>query len=390
MRRKILIGGVLSLVVLAFILYRLDLDALRHSLAGADYSYLVPLVLTVIAVEYVRVLQWRLILSPVKWVTTFRLFSATMVGYLANGLLFLRVSPLVRAYVVARRAKVSTSAVLATTVVDRLVDGFAFLGLVGVVLLALDLPPASASVQAGLRTGGLLTLALYLVLTAILVVMGRFPAQGEAVCRRGVAFVTPRWAHGAGALYTRFCQGICFPATWRDRVCIALYAAAKKGIIPFQVYWIALAFNLELPFTAYLFQVAFLGFIVFLAGSLGIRGTYQAGMIVALSFYGVSKEVALAIALIVEVVSHGAVMLFGLFFLWIEGITMEELRRLPARSTRQEPMSGESIKGDMAMQILKAAQQYLEEVTRVQGFLEKTTLKGIGLRQGDYTFVGTR
>ena len=42
------------------------------------------------------------------------------------------------------------------------------------------------------------------------------------------------------------------------------------------------------------------------------------------------------------------------------------------------------------MEIYTAAQRYLEEVTRVQGFLEKTTLKGIGLRQGDYTFVGTR
>ncbi len=42
------------------------------------------------------------------------------------------------------------------------------------------------------------------------------------------------------------------------------------------------------------------------------------------------------------------------------------------------------------MEILLAAQRHLEEVTRVQAFLEKAPLKGYVLRQGDYTFVGTR
>ncbi len=54
-------------------------------------------------------------------------------------------------------------------------------------------------------------------------------------------------------------------------------------------------------------------------------------MIVALGFYGVTKEVALAIALVVEVVAHGSAMLLGLVFLWREGITRDELRSIGAR-----------------------------------------------------------
>jgi uncharacterized membrane protein YbhN (UPF0104 family) len=77
--------------------------------------------------------------------------------------------------------------------------------------------------------------------------------------------------------------------------------------------------------------VVFLGFLVFLTGALGIRGTYQAGMVVVLGFYGVSKEVALAIAVLVEVVSHGAAMAVGLVFLWLEGFTLDEFRALRAR-----------------------------------------------------------
>ncbi len=91
------------------------------------------------------------------------------------------------------------------------------------------------------------------------------------------------------------------------------------------------AFGLELPWTAYPFQVVFLGFLLFLTGTLGIRGTYQAGMMVALGFYGVSKEVAIAIAVLVEVVSHGAAMALGLVFLWREGFTLDEFRVLRTR-----------------------------------------------------------
>lgn len=331
MNRNVLIGGLLSVAVVAFILYRLDLGSLTSSLRAADYRYLLPLFFTIVAVEWVGALQWRLILSPVKWAPTLRLFGALMLGYLANGLLFLRVGPFVRAYVVARREAVPMSAVLATTLTDRLVDGFAFLGLVGVVLLATDLPPASGAVQAGMRVGGAVTLGLYLAVAASLLAVGRFPIQGEAACRRVVRLVAPRWADAAGGLYARFCQGVCFPVRWRGRGLVALYAAAKKAIIPLQVYWVALSFGLDLPFSAYLFQVVFLGFLVFLAGTLGIRGSYQAGMIVVLGFYGVPKEVALAISLIVEAVSHGTTMLGGLGFLWIEGISVAELRSLAAR-----------------------------------------------------------
>ena len=42
------------------------------------------------------------------------------------------------------------------------------------------------------------------------------------------------------------------------------------------------------------------------------------------------------------------------------------------------------------MEILNAAARCLDEVSRIPGLMEKAALKGRGLRQGDYTFIGTR
>ncbi len=388
----------LNLGVLAFIVYRLDLVALGRALAGAQYAYVVPLLVTTFVFHWIGALQWRLVLSPVKWVRPLWLFGAQMVGALAQGLLHLQVGGVVKAYVVARRERVSMSAVLATTLTDRLVDAFAFLGLLGVVLGATELPLASASAQAALRAAGWTMLSLYLGLAATLMALGLFPGQGARIVERILGVVASRWAKRGAGLYVRFCQGICLPTRWRDRTLLVAFAVAKKAIIPFQVYWIARAFGVDLPWTAYLFQVVFLGFLVFFAASFGIRGTYQAGMVVVLGFYGVAKEIALAIAVIVEVVSHGAAMALGLLFLWVEGITLQELRALPERwrtSRQQLPSSdcspaGAWDKGRGTMEILKAAQRYIEEITGIGDFFAKDRLKGQVLRQGDYTFVGTR
>jgi len=54
-------------------------------------------------------------------------------------------------------------------------------------------------------------------------------------------------------------------------------------------------------------------------------------MVVALGCYGVTKEVAVAIAVLVEVVGHGTTLVLGLVSLWLEGVTLDELRALRAR-----------------------------------------------------------
>jgi hypothetical protein len=116
------------------------------------------------------------------------------------------------------------------------------------------------------------------------------------------------------------------PARWRDRILLLACAAGRKAIAPIEFYWLACALGLGLPWTAYPFLIVSLSFLAFLTSSLGIRGGFQAGMVLVLGFYGVPKETAVAIALIFVGVSRGVTMGLGLLFLWVEGITKEELR----------------------------------------------------------------
>ncbi len=48
----------------------------------------------------------------------------------------------------------------------------------------------------------------------------------------------------------------------------------NENFVLIVAYWIARAFGLDLTWTAYLFHVVFLGFLVFVASTFGIQGTY--------------------------------------------------------------------------------------------------------------------
>ena len=326
-----LLGILLSLGLLGFIAYRLDLRALGRALTGAQYGYLVPLVAMSILLQWVSALQWRYVLSSVKWVPSRRLFGAQMVGALARGLVQVQVGGLVKAYVVARRELLSLSTVLATTITDHLVHGFTFLGLLGVVLGAIDLPLASTRAQAALRTAGLTTLALDLGLVALLVVLAVSPVWEGRIVGPMLGLLPTRWATRAAEAYARFRQGICLPPHCRERVLLLAYGAGRTAMAPVEFYWLACVVGVDLPWSAYPFLVVSLAFLAFVSSSLGIRGGFQAGMILVMGFYGVPKEVAVAMALIFAGVSRGTTMGLGLLFLWLEGITREELRALAKR-----------------------------------------------------------
>jgi hypothetical protein len=254
-----------------------------------------------------------------------------MVGALARGLVQLQAGGVVKAYVVARRERLSLGTVLATTVTDHLVHGLMFLGLLAVVLRAIELPLASAPAQVALRTAGLTTLGLDLGLVAVLMVLTVSPVWGDRLVERALGCLPPRWAPWGAEAYRRFRRGICLPARWRDRAFLVAYGVARTAMAPVEFYWLGRVLGLHLPWSAYPLLMVSLSFLAFVSSSLGLRGGFQAGMILVLGFYAVPKEVAVAMALIFSAVSRGTTMGLGLLFLWVEGITKEDLRALARR-----------------------------------------------------------
>ncbi|MDP9348430.1 MAG: flippase-like domain-containing protein, partial [Gemmatimonadota bacterium] len=122
-------GLVLTGVVFAVLFRFLSAEDLAAAVRRIDPAWILPLLVLVALGELTRALKWRLILAPIRSVGVVRLYGAIMIGYLSNLIIPLRVSPLVRAYVIRAKEGIPTSTVLATVAVDRLADGLVSVGL---------------------------------------------------------------------------------------------------------------------------------------------------------------------------------------------------------------------------------------------------------------------
>ncbi len=322
------LGLLAGAALLVWVLRDLDLARFGDVIVTARPWPLLLLVVFVASDGLVRAEKWRHMLMPLASIARLRLFGAIMAGYFANILMPVRVSPLVRAWLVARLEGLRTGALLATVALDRSIDGVVFLGFAAIALVLLRFPTESDAVQSGVLWGSVVGAALLAVAFALLIAMRFGLARGLGgimeypVLRR----LPRRWRDAAGDFFGDFGAGIVWPnSVWRGATIIGASIGLKLIQISYFV-WAGLAFGVVLPFSAYLNLMVFLGFLAILAGMLRIVGGFTAGAIFALEAFGVETEIALAMTLVLQVAVHVSIVGIGLPALWLQGVNIRSLR----------------------------------------------------------------
>ena len=118
------------------LLVNLDVDSFINSLVNVQWIYCVLSVPVALLSHWVRALRWRLYVNPIKKnVSTLNLFSAVMIGYAVNNFTP-RGGEFVRPYILARREQCSKSSLIATIIVERVIDVVFLLLMFGIVFLA--------------------------------------------------------------------------------------------------------------------------------------------------------------------------------------------------------------------------------------------------------------
>ncbi len=119
---KFSIGLLFSGIGLAYAFRSFDWTEFMRLMQGVNYWYLIAAVVLQLVSVWVRALRWKWLLAPIENVSTKILFDATMIGYFGNNVLPLRMGELLRAYVVSNNTSISTSKVIGTLIVDRILD----------------------------------------------------------------------------------------------------------------------------------------------------------------------------------------------------------------------------------------------------------------------------
>jgi hypothetical protein len=276
---------------------------------------------------WIRALRWRSLLSGGRTASLGSLYSATMIGFMANNVLPFRLGEFVRAWALARRENCSTTMVLATVVVERVVDMLTLIGILGMTMLVHPIRPgtrAAEFTQAGATT----LIALTIGLTLLLVVLERTPGLPRRLVQRLAERLPQRHQARAMAALDHFVEGL---GLFRD-VPRMLWVFLLSFVM-FACFAVALqismqALGIHLPWYAGYTLLVISAFAIMAPAAPGYVGTMNLACVAGLALFGVTnRELANSFSWFYWAGQWLPVTVVGLLCLRREGLSLRSLNQ---------------------------------------------------------------
>lgn len=313
------------LLVLAF--RGVDWAAMWSRIRQARFELLALAFLTVSISYFIRGLRWRILLTADRPVSPLTAFWGICAGYLGNNFLPARAGEVIRSALIARKTGISVSYVLATAVVERVLD------VVALVLI-------SAGAVAALGSAPTWLVAATRVM-AVLAVVGLVAFYVIPRIHRQLEWLLARLVRAAG-LRERLAGLLAQAMLGLRSVQSVLRAVGFAGLTA--VIWlmdalslviVARAFSLTLALPQALLLLAALGLASAAPSTPGYVGIYQFVAVTVLVPFGFSSAEALAFILGAQAVIYAVVIVWGLCGLWNLGV--RRVRALPTAAAAAEP-----------------------------------------------------
>ena len=314
---KILLGLVVSVGLLAYFFWDVDLRVVGGRLRETLWGYLALSVVLNFVSLWARARRWRYLFAP--GARSGHLFRALLVGYMGNNLLPLRAGEIVRIYVASRHGPHFWTT-FATVVVERVLDGLAVGLLVGGLLLVVPVPDQ-------LRWSILVFLAVDLVGILVLVLIAAAPNASRALIEtffHRIGWLERRMLSMLGTMT----EGLHGLRAARHVVPITLYSVGIWFFLALSVWTALHAAHLDLPLAAAWTMLAFLGLGVSLPSSPGFVGVIQAATVLALALFSVPRTEALSFSLLLHASQFFPVTALGLVCLFLEHIRLTDATRV--------------------------------------------------------------
>jgi len=323
-RLQLAVGIAISAVCLWFAMHDVEPAAVWRALGQANYLGFVALMALTLFGFWLRALRWRWMLTTPAPVDLHALYSATMIGFMANNLLPLRLGEFVRAWALGRSQGLSKSTVFATVVVERVVDMITLIALFG---LAMAVHPIGQRSEAGslVRKGASTLVVASLGLTLFVVVLERQPERMRRLLG-GLLARLPGGARERGlAVLDHFVAGLML---FRDLP--RLLWVFFLSLVMFGVYALCLtvsmwAFAMPTPWYAGLVMLVITAIGIMVPAAPGYIGTVNIACKVGLALFGVAAERSVPFSWFYWAGQWLPITLVGLYYLRREGLSLASL-----------------------------------------------------------------
>jgi len=321
---KIIAGTLLSLLFIFLAFRKVDFSQMGKAFANANYWLLAPVLAVIFLSLLLRAWRWQYLLAPIQTVPLNALFSSLAIGYMANTFLPAHLGEFARACHARDKSTIPASAIFATIVIERLIDVFSLLMLMGLALAVFSFPD-------WVRKSGVIMFFLVAGLFVLLLLMKKNRSRTLAVCKRLTAFLPGAISKKTNELVDQFLNGIVGLKSAAHYLVVGMLSIAIWVCygLSFQLLFYAFDFVrlYHLPWTAALVALVITIISVVVPSSPGYVGTYHFLCQVSLGFFAVPKGPALSYAFVLHACNIFPVFFLGLFILSREKISLSSLAR---------------------------------------------------------------
>jgi uncharacterized protein (TIRG00374 family) len=302
------LGLLASLGCLVWALGALDWAAVAAALTRVNPLWVAASVLTVLLTIVTRLARWAVLLYPrrMRWSS---LLAAMLVGQLLNYFAPARSGDLARAYLLGYAERESKVWALGTVALEKLWDIWALLTWIALLSFSTALPNWLT-----LPARGLVLLSLLALVFCWLALLYRFRVVAW-IAWLG-RYLPPHLSvrlHGSVERLFDGLEGLRRPRVW---LWTAIWTAATWGLGTLTNHTALMALGLSLPFSASLMLMVVLQMGVAVPSLPGRVGVFEGLCIVSLALFGVERDAAFAVGLVLHAVVFVPPTLLGLYYTW--------------------------------------------------------------------------
>ena len=304
---KGLVGLGISVVFVVLALRGVDLVEVWARMREIDARLLPPIFVCLVVIFILKTIRWQYLMLPVKRIAFGRLFSAIIIGFMANNSMPLRSGDLLRAHLLGKQEGIGTTAVFATVALDRIFEILSVLTVSMLVLAMIPLP--------GWIWNAVIILGIALVgVAAGVMVFYRPPKLVEKWWKTGRRVFPDRVQQALSLFIKEVRLGL---GAGRGKVrltnlyILAVSESAAWGIL---AYFSLKAVGIQLPLAGIMSTMVATNLVVAIPATPGNIGIFEFAVMTTLQFFQVDKDLALSGAVILHVIYVVPASLVGLAF----------------------------------------------------------------------------
>tara|TARA_B100000900_G_scaffold247917_1_gene210947 strand:+ start:753 stop:1742 length:990 start_codon:yes stop_codon:yes gene_type:complete len=316
---KLLVALIVSIIGLYFAFSGQDFESLGYNLSNVNINKVCIAIALLIVSCLPRALRWKLLVEPFESMSFNHVFSATMIGYFGNGILFFRLGEFLKAFVLAKQHKITVTQAFGTVITERILD------LLMVLLIFFIVIPLFPLNDEKIKTALYFSSSIVVLFVVIIVIAYKLDFV-DRISQSKIFY--SRYGIKAISSIQKLFEGIVVIFKNKNIFMIMILSLLIWGLYFYTGVIVLDACKISLKYVEVGVLTVISSFIIGIPSLPGAAGTLHSGVRYALEgVFQISASKALSYAIISHAISYFPLLVIGFIYFLISNVSFEDIKK---------------------------------------------------------------